>query len=229
MEPLTQRALERRLKRYVSKETHDFLAVGTPGFENVLLTEVQTLPGVSDAKIVRGGVEFRGPFTTVYHANLQLATAHRVLWRVAEFLAQSYPMLYNKAVKVPWERFLGFEKQVRFSVSSRSSRLHYPPKIAEMVFSAVQTAVLPLGLHPDLSDEATLSVHVRLFQDRCTLSLDTSGEHLHRRGYRTHIGDAPIRETLAAILETVNFRQFELIVDPMCGSGTFLLETQKRL
>lgn len=230
MEPLTQRALERRLKRHVLKETHDFLAIGAPGFEKVLLEEVQALPAVSDAKIVRGGVEFRGPFTTIYHANLQLATAHRVLWRVAEFLAQSYPMLYNKAAKVPWERFLGFEKQVRFSVSSRSSRLHYPPKIAETVLSALQSAVLPLGLQPTASDDATLNVHVRFFQDRCTLSLDTSGDHLHRRGYRTHVGDAPLRETLAAaILKTVNLETFDLIVDPMCGSGTFLLEAARLL
>ena len=228
VEPLTQRALERRLKRYVLKETHDFLAVGAPGFEAVLLAEVQALPDVSDAKVVRGGVEFRGPFTTIYHANLQLATAHRVLWRVADFLAQSYPMLYNKAAKLPWERFLGLEKQVRFSVSSRSSRLHYPPKIAETIFSAAQTALSPLGLHPVVSDDAVLDVHVRFYQDRCTLSLDTSGEHLHRRGYRTHVGSAPIRETLAAaILETLDFRQFELIVDPMCGSGTFLLEAAR--
>ena len=230
MEPLTPRALERRLKRYVLKETHDFLAIGAPGFEKMLLGEVEALPAVSDVKIVRGGVEFRGPFTTIYHANLQLATAHRVLWRVAEFLAQSYPMLYNKTAKVPWERFLGFSETVRFSVSSRSSRLHYPPKIAETVLSAVQKAVLPLGLHPALSDDATLDIHVRLFQDRCTLSLDTSGDHLHRRGYRTHIGDAPLRETLAAaILKTVGYEKFDLILDPMCGSGTFLLEAARML
>ena len=228
VEPLTQRALERRLKRYVSKETHDFLAVGAPGFEAVLLAEVEALPGVSDAKIVRGGVEFRGPYRAMYYANLQLASAHRVLWRIANFLAQSYPMLYNKALKVPWERYLGFQPQVKFSVSSRSSRLHYPPKIAETIFSAAQTALSPLGLHPESSDDAVLDVHVRLYQDRCTLSLDTSGEHLHRRGYRTHVGSAPIRETLAAaILETLNFRQFDLIVDPMCGSGTFLLEAAR--
>ena len=230
MTTLTPRALERRLKRYVLKATHDFLAVAAPGFEQVLLGEVQALPQVSEAKIVRGGVEFRGPFTTVYHANLQLASAHRVLWRVAEFLAQSYPMLYNKAAKVPWERFLGFSETVQFSVSSRSSRLHYPPKIAETVLSAVQAALLPLGLQPASADDASLNVHVRLFQDRCTLSLDTSGEHLHRRGYRTHIGGAPLRETLAAaVLEIAKFRQFDLIVDPLCGSGTFLLEAARLL
>jgi len=225
VETLTPRALERRLKRYVLKETHDFLAVGAPGFETVLLDEVQELPNVTDAKTVRGGVEFRGPLETIYYANLQLSTAHRVLWRIADFLAQSYPMLFNKAEKVSWERFLGFAETVRFSVSARGSRLHHQPKVAETLLSAAQSAVAPLGLRPQASADAALNVHVRLFRDRCTLSLDTSGEHLHRRGYRTHVGDAPLRETLAAaLLKTVDYEKFDLIVDPMCGSGTFLLE-----
>jgi putative N6-adenine-specific DNA methylase len=230
METLTPRALERRLKRYVLKETHDFLAVGAPGFERVLLREVQALPNISGAKTVRGGVEFRGPLESLYHANLHLATAHRVLWRVADFLAQSYPMLFNKASRLPWEHFLGFAEAVRFSVSARSSRLHHGPKIAETLLSAVQTALLPLGLHPQASDDAALEIHVRLFRDRCTLSLNTSGEHLHRRGYRTHVGDAPLRETLAAaLLKTVDFERYDLIVDPFCGSGTFLLEAARLL
>ena len=230
MDPLTPRALERRLKRHVLKETHDFLAVGAPGFETVLLGEVQNLPDVTDARKIRGGVAFRGPLGSIYHANLQLSTAHRVLWRIADFLAQSYPMLYNKAQKLPWERFLGFEKNVRFTVSARGSRLHHQPKITETLLSAVQSALSPLGLHPQSSDDAALNVHVRMFRDRCTLSLDTSGEHLHRRGYRTHIGDAPLRETLAAaLLKTVAYEKFDLIVDPMCGSGTLLLEAARGL
>lgn len=230
MEPLTPRALERRLKRYVMKETHEFLAVGAPGFERVLLAEVENLPGVTDARTVRGGVEFRGPFVSVYHANLRLATAHRLLWRVAEFLAQSGPMLYNKAAALPWERYLGFERDVRFHVSSRGSRLNHPQGAAETLYSAVNKALEPLGLAVQTSEDAPLTVHARLFRDRCTLSIDTSGEHLHRRGYRTHVGEAPIRETLAAgILKTVGLEDYDLIVDPMCGSGTFLLEAARLL
>jgi len=230
VDPLTPRALERRLKRHVLKETHDFLAVGAPGFETVLLEEVQNLPDVIEARKIRGGVAFRGPLETIYHANLRLSTAHRILWRFADFLAQSYPMLYNKARKLPWEHFLGFEKNVRFTVSARGSRLHHQPKITETLLSAVQSALSPLGLHPQSSNDAALNVHVRMFRDRCTLSLDTSGEHLHRRGYRTHVGDAPLRETLAAaLLKTVEYKKFDLIVDPMCGSGTFLLEAARGL
>ncbi len=227
---LTPRALERRLKRHVLKKTHDFLAVCAPGFEAALLEEVQNLPNVTEVKRVHGGVDFQGPLETIYHANLGLSTAHRVLWRVADFLAQSYPMLYNKAQKLPWEHLLGFEKTVRFTVSARGSRLHHGAKITETLLSALQSTLEPLGLHPQRSEDAALNVHVRMFRDRCTLSLDTSGEHLHRRGYRTHVGDAPLRETLAAaLLRTVDYKKHDLIVDPMCGSGTFLLEAARGL
>lgn len=228
MEPLTPRALERRLKRYVWGEQHDFLAVCAPGLEAVLLDEVRALPDVTDLQSVRGGVSFRGPYETMYHANLKLATAHRVLWRLDAFLAQSYPMLFNKARKLPWERFVGFQKEVAFHVTARASRLRHGPKIAETLHSALQDALTPLGLGAAHVEAAPLTVHARLWRDRCTLSLDTSGEHLHRRGYRTHVGEAPLRETLAAgLLLASGAPDFDLIVDPMCGSGTLLLEAAR--
>ncbi len=228
--PLTPRALERRLKRYVRKEPQNFLAVGAPGFETMLLREVEALSGVTEARAVRGGVEFSGPLWTIYYANLHLAMAHRVLWRVANVLAQSSSMLYNKVQKIPWELYLGFSDTLRVRVSARSSKLNHQEKVAETVLAAINSAVAPLGLSVREDKDAALELHVRLFQDRCTLSLDTSGEHLHRRGYRSHIGEAPLRETLAAaLLKTVGFERYDLILDPMCGSGTFLLEAARLL
>lgn len=228
--PLTPRGLERRLKRHVRKETHAFLAVGAPGFETVLLQEVKALPEVTEARIIRGGVEFSGPLETIYHANLHLATAHRVLWRVADFLAQSYPMLYNKVQRVPWEHYLGFNGNLRIRVSAKSSKLNHQQGVAETVLAAMNSTLGLLGLSVHEAEDAALELHARLFQDRCTLSLDTSGEHLHRRGYRSHVGEAPLRETLAAaLLKTAEFEQYDLILDPMCGSGTFLLEAARML
>lgn len=212
------------------KETHAFLAVGAPGFEAVLLREVETLPQVRGGRIVRGGVEFLGPLETIYHANLHLATAHRVLWRVANVLAQSSPMLYNKVTRLPWEHYLGFNDTLRVRVSARSSKLNHQKGVAETVLKAINSALGPLGLSVLEDKDAALELHVRLFKDRCTLSLDTSGEHMHRRGYRSHIGEAPLRETLAAaLLKTVNFERYDIILDPMCGSGTFLLEAARLL
>jgi len=225
VEALSPRALERRLKRHVYGQPQQFLVVCAPGFEEVLAREVRALPEVHMTGTIRGGVEFEGPPEAMYGANLWLRCAHRVLWRIEEFLAQSYPMLFNKARKLPWERFVGFAGAVSFEVSARASRLHHQERVAETLYSAMLSALEPLGLRPGRSEDAPVKLHVRMFRDRCTLSVNTSGEHLHRRGYRTFVGEAPLRETLAAgLLMHLEAEQYDLIVDPMCGSGTLLIE-----
>ena len=225
VEALSQRALERRLKRHLWGAPQRFFAPCAPPFERVLMNEVQTLPDVSEVETLRGGVAFTGPFDTLYHANLHLRTAHRVLLRVDEFLAQSYPMLFNKASKLPWERYLGFNKNYSVIVSAKRSRLRHHQNIADTLHAGLLEAVEPLDLHPKLTPDAPINVHVRLFEDRCTLSLDTSGAHLHKRGYRQAGAKAPIRETLAAgLLMTLGGENYDLILDPMCGAGTFLIE-----
>ena len=225
MPDLTERALERRVKRYLRKVPQQFFAPCAPGFEDVLEREVAVLPEVVLQGGERGGVNFGGPLDTLYHANLQLRSAHRVLLRVDEFLAQSYPALFDRAARVPWELYLGFNPGYSLRVSAKTSRLRHHKNIAETVHEAVQKAVAPLRLAPALQEKAPLTVHVRLFQDRCSLSLDTSGEHLHKRGYRTHISAAPLRETLAAsVLLASEVERYARVVDPFCGAGTLLLE-----
>jgi putative N6-adenine-specific DNA methylase len=222
---LSERALTRRLKRYVRGAEHRFLATCAPGFEDVLEGEVRELEGAKDLTVIEGGVEFGGPFELIYHANLKLRTANRVLWRLAEFLAQSYPMLYDRARKLPWERYLGFAPEFAVKVSAKTSRLRHHKKLAATLHAAVTRALGPHGLEPALRDGAPLTIHLRMFRDRCTLSLDTSGELLSRRGYRQAAAKAPIRESLAAAcLIACNWQDYDLIVDPMCGSGTFIVE-----
>ena len=227
---LSGRGLERRLKRHVLKKSHTFFAPCAPGFEDVLAAEIAALPelgsvGPSSVSAERGGVTFSGPLDTLYHANLQLRTAHRVLLRVETFLAQSYPALFDRAGRVPWEHYLGFQPSYRLRVSAKASRLRHHKKIADTVESAVLKRLKPLGLAPRHSDEAPLAFQLRFFEDRCTLSLDTSGEHLHRRGYRRHVSDAPLRETLAsAALLRAQWQNYPVILDPLCGAGTLLTE-----
>ena len=108
MSKLSQRALERRLKRHLLKVEQRFLAVCVPGFEPYLEEEVRALPEVEEVESVRGGVEFSGPLDMVYHANLHLRTAHRVLLRIDDFLAQSYPVLFDRTKRISWELYLGF-------------------------------------------------------------------------------------------------------------------------
>jgi putative N6-adenine-specific DNA methylase len=226
--PLTPRGLERRLKRHLLKESQEFFAVCTPGFEAVVAKELLNLSSSPVPTIKHqepGGITFSAPLETLYHANLHLRTAHRVLLRIDEFLAQSYPMLFNKVKKILWELFLGFNKTYTLHVSAKESRLHQHKTIAKTIHDGVSEYMKQLGLSPQLSDNAAIDIHARFFQDRCTLSVNTSGEHLHKRGYRQLVSTAPIRETLAAsILYTVDIQSFETILDPMCGSGTLLIE-----
>ncbi len=224
-EPLTSRGLERRLKRHLVKEAQEYFAICTPGFEKVTEEELKRLEAVKVVSVETGGVTFQGNLDALYHANLHLRTAHRVLLRIDNFLAQSYPMLFNKVEKIPWELYLGFNKTYTIEVSAKESRLHHPKNISKTIHDGITEYMQPLGLSPKLSDTAPLEIHVRFFQDRCTISVNTSGEHLHKRGYRQLMSEAPIRETLAAsILQTVDVGAFETVIDPMCGSGTLLIE-----
>ena len=223
--PLSQQAVKRRLKRHFMKETHTFFVPCATGFEGVLEAEVGKLETVTVVGKERGGVTFTGPLDTVYHANLNLRTGHRVLLRLDEFLAQSYPALFDRVTRLPWELYLGFNRTYSIKVSAKTSRLRHHKKIAETVASGITEVLKPLGLGATLHDDAPAQFHVRFFQDRCTLSLNTSGEHLHRRGYRTLTTEAPLRETLAAgLLLMSDSNRYDLTLDPMCGSGTFLIE-----
>jgi putative N6-adenine-specific DNA methylase len=228
---LTPRGLERRLKRHLLKEQQEYFAVCAVGFEEVLEQELSAISRQLSAENLTiqskepGGVTFVAPLEAMYHANLQLRTAHRVLLRIDDFLAQSYPMLFNKVRKIPWELYLGFNKMYSIQVSAKESRLHQHKTIGKTVHDGITEYLKPLELSPQLTDDAPLEIQARFFQDRCTLSLNTSGEHLHKRGYRQLVSEAPIRETLAAsILQTIDVQSFNAIVDPMCGSGTFLIE-----
>ncbi len=221
---LSERALQRRLKRHLRKRKQRFFAVCAPGLEPCLATELELL-GVGEKVTFPGGIEFSGPFDSLYQANLKLRTASRVLLRIGDFLAQSYPMLFDKARKLPWELYLGFAPHYRVRVSAKESRLRHQKRLAATLERAISAALAPLGLHPTATADEGLEFHLRLFQDRCTLSLGTSGEHLHIRGYHQSKTPAPLRETLAAgLLLASRWQEFDLICDPMCGSGTLLIE-----
>lgn len=223
--PLSAASLERRLKRRFLKATHQFFAVTTPGFEELLKTEVARLPGVTGVETIKGGVLFAGPLQTVYLAHLQLWTANRLLLRVDTFTARSYPELYNKARRIMWELYCGFNPSISFEVTTRSSRLHHTGNVAEALYKACADHMARFGQAVTGKPDAPIRFMARLADDRCTVSINASGELLHKRGYRQEIGHAPLRETTAAaLLEAAGWRTFGTIADPLCGSGTFLIE-----
>ncbi len=225
MTTLSQRALERRIKRQLKNRDLSYYIPCMPKFEDVLAKELSKLENISDIELEHGGVSFEAPLDTIYHANLNLRTAHRVLLRLGSFLSQSYPMLYDHARKIPWELYLGFNKSFSIKTTSKQSRLKHHDNIAESLAAAINKRLNDLGLEAKEDKNAKTEIYLRLFQDRATISLNSSGEHLHKRAYRQEHAKAAIRETLAAsILLKSNIENFDTVLDPMCGSASFLIE-----
>jgi putative N6-adenine-specific DNA methylase len=223
---LTSRGLERRLKRYLAGTDQNYLAITTPGFELDLASEIAQSPQVTSHKIINGGVEFSAPFEYMYNANMHLRSANRVLLRIETFTARSYPELFNKMKRISWELYCGFTGKFSLSVTSKSSRIHHTGNIESSVSDAIIQYMQELGVKTEYSESAPIQFFIRLHEDECTVSIDTSGELLYKRGYRIQTAHAPIRETLAvSLLIESEWQKYQWIADPFCGSGTFIIET----
>lgn len=212
-------------------------AVTPPGVEGITARELAGL-GIPPDAPTPGGVGFGATHEQLYAANLMLRTANRVLVRLAEFPARAFYELERKAKRVPWGLVLRPGDPVAFRVTSRKSKLYHLDGIAERLSAAcggspgrestdytddTDDAVEPAG--PPAVGRSTQLIVVRLFRDRVTISADSSGELLHRRGYRQALGKAPLRETLAAaMLLTAEYDGTRPLVDPFCGSGTIPIE-----
>lgn len=196
------------------------------GLEAVLKREVYDL-GYDIDKVEDGRVSFIGDADAVCRANIFLRTAERVLICVGSFRAVTYDELFESVKACPWEEFL--PENARFWVtkaSSVNSRLFSPSDIQSIVKKAM---VERMKQHYDVQwfeeNGADYPVRVFLNKDEVTVCLDTTGESLHKRGYRTKAGKAPISETLAAALIMLTpWKKDRVLIDPFCGSGTFAIE-----
>lgn len=214
--------LQKRIKRHVSGPVHTFFVVVAPGLEALCRRELAALLGDGRSlTLVPGGVSFEGRLEDLYRANLQLRTASRVLMRIAEFKVVGFGALEKRLREIPWELYLPNGEVPAVHVTARHSRLYHSQAVAERVRAAVADRFAVSAGGPS----APQQVFVRLLDDRLTLSLDSSGENLYKRGIKTHGGRAPLRETLAAaILQIAAYSGAEPLLDPMCGSGSFCLE-----
>jgi putative N6-adenine-specific DNA methylase len=196
-----------------------FLAA-PPGLEP-LLAEEAAEAGLPGPRAVPGGVVVPGGWPEVWRANLRLRGASRVLARVAAFRALHLAQLDKRARKVAWGDVLRADVPVRVEATCRASRIWHAGAARERVARAIGDALgCPLAEGPD-----AVTVRVRIEDDLCTVSVDTSGEPLHRRGHKQEVNAAPMRETLAALfLRAAGYAGAEPVVDPMCGSGTFVIE-----
>ena len=214
----------------MSLSTLDLFAITAPGVEPYTHTELSAL-GIAPSAAERGGVAWTGSLDDVYAANLWLRTTSRVVARVGSFRATTFFELERKSKRLSWERYLTPRRAVRFRVTCRKSRLYHSDAVAQRLRDAVlrvtgegATVDTARGRDDDDAGEAQLFI-VRVDHDIVTVSADTSGALLHRRGYRLATAKAPLRETLAAaMLLASGWDPRAPLIDPMCGSGTIAIE-----
>jgi 23S rRNA G2445 N2-methylase RlmL len=174
-----------------------------------------------------GGVRFEGTRADAWSGCARLRTAVRVLQRVARFDAPESDALHAGASEVPWERWLAPEGSLAVQAQSSGSALDHTRFVEQRVKDAIVDRFRArTGTRPSVErDDPDLRIHVHLYRDRATLSLDASGEALHRRGWRRHQGRAPLAENLAAALVAFSgWDERAPLIDPFCGSGTIAIE-----
>jgi putative N6-adenine-specific DNA methylase len=165
-------------------------------------------------------VEFSGGLRELYQANLWLRSAARILVRLGEVQARDFPTLYKRLVRLPWGRFVKPGSKYTIRATCHRSRLSHSGRVAQTCREAISQA-----LGADEADTGEVAIYLRLEADRCLVSIDSSGELLHRRGYRQATVAAPLRENLAAgCLLALGYDGTQPLVDAMTGSGTFAIE-----
>ncbi len=204
-----------------------------PGLEPLLRDEAAAL-GLPAPRVTPGGVTLEGGWPEVMRANLHLRGATRVLARIAAFRALHLAQLDKRARRLPWSDTLRPDVPIRIDVTTRKSRIYHAGAARARIADALrETLGAPIAepLPGAETDPATgpatdvVILKVRIDDDLCTVSVDTSGALLHRRGHKQAVNAAPLRETLAALfLRAAGYTGAEPVLDPMCGSGTFPIE-----
>jgi putative N6-adenine-specific DNA methylase len=207
-------------------EPEHFFSPCPRGLESVLTAELREL-GVANVETRAGGVAFRGPFTSSYRVNLESRIASRVLWRVSEQAYRSEDDIYQAARALPWTDWFKVNHRIMVDVNARNC----PLKSLDFVTLRIKDAICDCfrdaeGARPDVDRRSPdVRIYAYLTNDTLIIYLDTSGEPLFKRGYRDARIEAPLKENLAAgILRLTGWNPTEPLLDPMCGSGTFLTE-----
>lgn len=196
------------------------------GLEAVLKREIQQL-GYDIIQVEDGKVTFSGDETAIARANIFLRTTERILIKIGSFRAATFDELFEGTKALPWEQFIPEDGKFGIAkATSIKSKLFSPSDIQSIMKKAM---VDRLGKHYNLhwfpEDGASFPIRVTIMKDIVTVGLDTSGDSLHKRGYRQSTVKAPITETLAAALIMLTpWKWDRILIDPFCGSGTFPIE-----
>jgi putative N6-adenine-specific DNA methylase len=200
-----------------------------PGLEPFLFRELKQL-NVGNATMEAGGVSFTGGPDTMARINLQSRIADRILVRIGRFSAPHLSSLQKAVADLSFTPYVAAQSHVVVNGVCKKSRIYHSGAAAERLARAIARQV-PLRRPPacqqapNHSEENTVAFQLRIIRDEVTVSVDTSGDHLHRRGYRTHVKEAPLRETVAAAaLQFCDYTGEFPLINPMCGSGTLAIE-----
>ncbi len=204
----------------MANQLNHYFVVTAPGFEELCVQELANI-GIIATGTTHGGVVFSGGLRELYLANLWLRSASRVLVRLGEVKARDFPTLYRRLLRLPWGRYVKPGTPCEVRAVCHRSRLSHSGRVAETASEAIVKA---LGSAP-VAEGLVQQVFLRFEDDCCSLSIDSSGELLHRRGYRKAKVMAPLRETLAAgCLMMLGYDGSKPLIDAMTGSGTFAIE-----
>lgn len=207
-------------------QTFELIAPCHFGLESVVKNEIYDL-GYEITEVDDGRVTFEGDAEAIVRANLSLRTAERILLKIGSFHAETFEDLFQGTRALPWEELL--PKDAKFWVtkaSSVKSKLFSPSDIQSVMKKAMVSRMSEhYGLTQFPETGASYPVRVFIKKDEVTVAVDTTGESLHKRGYRKYKVQAPIAENLAAgLIALTPWRPGRMLVDPFCGSGTFLIE-----
>ena len=237
-ESLPNKAHERQVRRFLWAPSHRLAAIVPPELSSLCMEELNAL-SITGTEITEAGVEFLGGLNDCYRCNLWLRTASRVLCRFPVFRAGAVEELFNKVSGLRWELWLSPALPLHLETFVNHSRIEHEGTAKETVLSGIERRFRMHHLHapprwegveeehpPELGsirEKQRILVHLR--ENRCEISLDTTGAHLHQRGYRLQHTGAPLRETLAAaLLIKAGWSGDSPLVDGMCGAGTIAIE-----
>lgn len=204
---------------------YELIATATFGLEAVVRREIESL----DYKVLKtedGKVTFEGDERAIVRSNLWLRTADRVLLKMAEFEARTFEELFQQVKALMWEALIPPDGKFTVTGTSVKSQLHSVPACQGICKKAIASRLGEAYLMETLPETgAEYTVKVTILKDRVTLTVDTSGSGLHKRGYRVKTVAAPIKETLAAAMVQLSFwNKDRVLLDPCCGSGTIAIE-----
>lgn len=201
------------------------IATAAMGLESVVAREVKQLG--YEAKTENGRVQFTAPVSAIPRCNLWLRTADRVKLLVGTFEARTFDELFENTKALPWEDFIEEDGQFPVTGKSVKSQLYSVPDCQAIVKKSIAERLkLKYGMASNMPETGAMyKIEVAILKDMATLTIDTTGAGLHKRGYRTGQGEAPLKETLAAALVLLtNWNPEYPLIDPFCGSGTIPIE-----